>query len=480
MIKDILDEFKDEVGDLKILSCVYKKSTENLSVVIQYSNETLLSEEQKYKIKSSIERLVAPYCKKINIALRKNFVDIEIVVKRFKSILKNNFPMISMFAENNLKSYLIGDVVVIEFDIDCAFKEYVENKKICKIIEDLLTKDIGLNFDIKINYTNSCEPDCSFSNSVDVDINTERFIKVFNVQKFIGEEIQKRPMYIKDLNSVEDHVCICGAISSLKFSEYKNKTGKIKFFMKAVIKDPTDEISCIMFLSENNISKAKSLIDNTEILLEGKSILNKFGNIEFQIKNISLCEIEKNFKEKIKFKKVPSRYVKVLPEKIDYKEQLSIFSTQKCVNDYLMQHDIVVFDLETTGLNFVDSEIIEIGAIKIKKGGHISEKFSCFVKPKNLIPSEITEITGISNEDVKNGVDLADAIADFYKFTREATLVGHNVNFDYGFISYYGQKEGYDFSVNEKMDTYALSTKLIKGLKNYKLKNTQKWVFFIL
>ena len=118
----------------------------------------------------------------------------------------------------------------------------------------------------------------------------------------------------------------------------------------------------------------------------------------------------------------------------------------------------------------MDSEIIEIGAIKIRKGGVISEKFSTFVKPSTKIPAEITQLTGITDEDVETGISLEDAIADFYKFTRGATLVGHNVSFDYGFIAYYGKKVGYDFSQNEMQDTYGLAAKNVKGLKNYKLK----------
>ena len=58
---------------------------------------------------------------------------------------------------------------------------------------------------------------------------------------------------------------------------------------------------------------------------------------------------------------------------------------------------------------------------------------------------------------------------DFYKFTRGAALVGQNVSFDYGFLSYFGKKYGYNFET-EMEDTWQLAMQNLRGLKNYKLK----------
>lgn len=58
-------------------------------------------------------------------------------------------------------------------------------------------------------------------------------------------------------------------------------------------------------------------------------------------------------------------------------------------------------------------------------------------------------------------------MADFYKFTEGCALVGHNVQFDYKFIRYYGEQEGYLFDA-KTFDTVALSQQLLR-LSNYKL-----------
>lgn len=95
--------------------------------------------------------------------------------------------------------------------------------------------------------------------------------------------------------------------------------------------------------------------------------------------------------------------------------------------------EFVVFDLETTGLNPSQHEIIEIGAVKIKAGEKIDE-FKSFINPGVKIPAKITEITGINDRMVKDAPGLAEVINDFIEFAGDGVLVAHNADFDYGFI----------------------------------------------
>lgn len=62
--------------------------------------------------------------------------------------------------------------------------------------------------------------------------------------------------------------------------------------------------------------------------------------------------------------------------------------------------DYIVFDLETTGLNPQESEIIEIGAIKYHSGIEV-DRFHTYVKPDCPITPKITKINGITNSMVK-------------------------------------------------------------------------------
>ena len=60
-----------------------------------------------------------------------------------------------------------------------------------------------------------------------------------------------------------------------------------------------------------------------------------------------------------------------------------------------MLKSYIAFDLETTGLDPMNNEIIEIGALKVRDG-KVSERFMEFIKPQELISPAITGLTGIS------------------------------------------------------------------------------------
>lgn len=95
----------------------------------------------------------------------------------------------------------------------------------------------------------------------------------------------------------------------------------------------------------------------------------------------------------------------------------------------------VVFDLETTGLDPGRHEIIEIGAIRVSQNGSLQERFQTLVKPRNGIPKEITELTGISRTMVeRKGQPLGDALRAFAAFIKRTPLISFNADFDMAFL----------------------------------------------
>ena len=62
---------------------------------------------------------------------------------------------------------------------------------------------------------------------------------------------------------------------------------------------------------------------------------------------------------------------------------------------------LVIFDLETTGLDLVKDRIIQISYIKVYPNGQ-EERGNELVNPEKPIPEEVAVLTGISNEDVKD------------------------------------------------------------------------------
>ncbi len=140
---------------------------------------------------------------------------------------------------------------------------------------------------------------------------------------------------------------------------------------------------------------------------------------------------------------------------------------KELVNDY------VVFDLETTGFDAINDEIIEIGALKYKNN-ELVEEFSVLVKPARSIPRTITDITGINNEMVKDAKNIQEVLPKFLEFIETLPLVAHNSSFDISFIEENIKKLNLKEMVNTNIDTVWLARKYILGVDNCKLETLKK------
>lgn len=98
-----------------------------------------------------------------------------------------------------------------------------------------------------------------------------------------------------------------------------------------------------------------------------------------------------------------------------------------------MIKEYIVVDLEMTGLSAKTDQIIEIGAIKIKDHTLV-DTYACIVNAHCSVPERITELTGITDEMVQNGIEREEAVSGLLDFIEGCVLVGQNLNFDYGFL----------------------------------------------
>lgn len=130
------------------------------------------------------------------------------------------------------------------------------------------------------------------------------------------------------------------------------------------------------------------------------------------------------------------------------------------------ESSFVVFDIETTGFDPTRDKIIEIGAVKIKKG-EIVDKFSTFVNPKTNIPARITKLTKIEQWMVEDAPTIDEVFDDFIDFCSDSILVAHNAQFDVGFIKniFYQRNQEFTFTY---IDTLELSRRLL-NLTSHKL-----------
>lgn len=132
-----------------------------------------------------------------------------------------------------------------------------------------------------------------------------------------------------------------------------------------------------------------------------------------------------------------------------------------------MLKSYIAFDVETTGLNPLENELIEIGALKVRNG-KVADRFMEFLRPSSPISRTITELTGITDEMVAAARPSCQVISDFLDFCEEDVLIGHNVTFDYSFIKCSAATEGLSF---EKfgIDTLKIAKKVHAGLDSKSL-----------
>ena len=128
--------------------------------------------------------------------------------------------------------------------------------------------------------------------------------------------------------------------------------------------------------------------------------------------------------------------------------------------------EYIVVDLETTGLDpYKGCEIIEIG-ITIIINGEIVKNYSRLIKPKNIIPNFITDITNIDNDMVKNEECIEVILPKFREYIGDRVIIAHNAKFDLKFLNYYLEK----MNLNP-ITKYICTLELLKQNKSYKGKN---------
>ena len=134
------------------------------------------------------------------------------------------------------------------------------------------------------------------------------------------------------------------------------------------------------------------------------------------------------------------------------------------------------FDTETTGLSSKYEKIIEIGAVKFDKSG-IIDTYSVLINPEKVISSNITSITGITNQMISDCKTFSEIAPSFLNFINETKLVAHNAKFDIGFVNAELEKTPYNNlrkSQCNAVDTVKVTQKVFPALPCYKLQELAK------
>ncbi len=127
--------------------------------------------------------------------------------------------------------------------------------------------------------------------------------------------------------------------------------------------------------------------------------------------------------------------------------------------------EFVVVDVETTGRDPLMSEVLEIGAVRVR-GTEITDRWSTLVNPGRPIVGH--QVHGIADGDVAGAPSPQDAVRQFREFAGDATIVGHNIGFDIGFLEA-AAGDGIRYQPGQYLDTLVIARDGYPDQESYKL-----------
>ncbi len=451
--------------------------------------------------KNQIQELTEKYLEnkyKVILAYKKSYVDDEVVWHFAEEFFKENAKFAdTLLSQNNIsvkpiekvdapqnENYDNFEVVV---SLTKSMYDMFQAQNLPALLKQFLEENICANFAISMNDTMAEQDLASVLKMNDNhrtelnylrDVSISEEDKVYEIElkdKLFGDIPENIAIRIDQLKAVGDKYIIAGFVREIKertFTPKKAKPeeeGKEKTFYNITIEDHWGKMLCVYFPTQSTQETIKQLKLDDEIAVLG-NYENYNNRFSFKISAIFYASIGEKPEDNTEWRKPFDEYLVVKPEPYIEMTQMNLLDQNEPeeISEYLMTHDIVMFDFETTGLNVEDCYILELGAVKIEKG-KLTDAFESLVKPPVPIPEEITNLTHITQEMVENAPPYELVLADFYKFTRGCVLSAYNIDFDAKFLMKYGKSILYNFD-NEQIDAFVIARKKLKGLPNYKLK----------
>ena len=448
--------------------------------------------EQELHLAEIITRKYTPEGIKASVKIIKRTPDKETLRAKIYAYVCMKFPAAAAFLnEEHIGVEMLSSGAHFYFDIASGEQSLFTSANVLDTVSAYLQSVYCGSFYGNVRIVEKEEPKADLLDELPETEEAETVeIRRFPIREFAkldgADETPKSAVYIADHLKVDGQYHVCGTVTYIEekfYTKHNEKTGedveKSRFSLS--ITDGTGGLRTTYFPKKATLEKTRSLKIGDKIVITGENEEYN-GHVGFKASKINYGMQPENFVPVArKSKPVPKFYHAVRPEPYVDFEQAGFFDSFDKPDD-LKNHTFVVFDLETTGLNNNPAmgrmdKIIEIGAVKIVNG-ELAEKFTSFVACKERLSKEIIDLTGIVDEDLVGAPEIEQVIADFFKFADGAYLVGHNVTFDYRFIQYYGEQNGYMFD-QKQFDTMTLAQELLRGvLPNYKLNSLADYYGF--
>ena len=182
---------------------------------------------------------------------------------------------------------------------------------------------------------------------------------------------------------------------------------EFKFFRRQEIKDVLSFLKLIV--NRNDVTSLKRILKRFASGI-GEKTIETIESTEFREAGVKLTDF------------------------IDPKTQVD-WDSFYCLLTELDKGNIVVFDVESTGINTTEDEIIQIAAVRLDRYGQVQAKFDRFLRTTKPVGNSYF-VHGFSDEFLaEKGEDPVLVLQDFLLFSTGAVIVGHNVGYDIGILT---------------------------------------------
>ena len=491
-VEEYLREIRELSGLQNAILCgISVSKRDNLAEFFLVTDKTYTAEEERSAREISQGYLPSGFSARVKIV--KRVPDKEILKTRIFEYIQKSFPAASAFLEpKDIQVEMLTSGANFFVDIASGEQSLFSSGRILDDTSKYLSGVFCGTFYGNVRIVEKAEADTSIleetpEDTEEVQVLEIREFPICGYEKIDGIDAPlKNAVYMADCHNMEEGYSVCGTVTyieEIKYVKHNEKTNedveKTRFSVS--LTDGSGNLRTTYFPKKATIDKVREIKVGDKIVITGANEEYN-GSKSFKAAKINYGAPPEGFEPIArKGKPVPKFYHTVFPEPYSDYTQAGLFEDLSKPED-LKKQVFVCFDLETTGLNNNPAmgrmdRIIELGAVKIVNG-EIAEKFSSFVACPERLSKEIINLTGITDTDLVGAPEVEKVLADFYKFTDGAILVGHNVTFDYRFVHYYGEQCGYMFD-KKQYDTLTLAQEVLRGrLPNYKLNSVADYYGF--
>ncbi|MBD5086034.1 MAG: hypothetical protein HDT32_01470 [Clostridiales bacterium] len=465
--------------------------TSSLSLVCllpeDISNDKFTDEDKK--VVENFCRTQIPETFSLKIAFVKNRLNKEAIAKQVISFISSKYQTLTSQYDASLTQINFeGKKIVIDLYMSSPVIHYCENSGFKdKLAKFIYSQNCSDKVVVRINVSRTVDAEKLLEDRENVKyVDIGEIDIIGDYHYYIGKDIGRKPRYIDKYKKEMDGICVCGRVGEVKRINIVDKESPDrrlkKILFKFTIDDTTGKMDCLYFAK---LRKAKKHEDDhgtgfvtcLDSLAEGDNVVI-FGNYrhsdfsdknELMVTKLALCKINFDSMEKRREDIKKANKIKIFqkPQKyeVDINENL-LDMIWHC--DYILNNKFIVFDLETTGVDVDNDEIIEIGAVKLEYG-KIVEYYDTLIDPNRPIPKGASEVNHIYDEDVKNSPYLEDVLGFFMDYIKGYKLIAHNGNgFDFKILRRDCQKYNLPFE-NELIDSLTEARKILKHERAHSL-----------